>query len=105
MSMKRMRYGKAIKIIRTAREMSQKDLAAKCDLNASYVSLIEADERTPSAGALEKIARVLRVPFYLLTLLASGPEQLKGLPVREAQRVGTELLDLLVGATSRPSRG
>ncbi len=99
-----MKYGKAIKVVRSARGMPQKDLAKRAGLNPSYLSLVEGDARKPSSDALESLAKALDVPLYLLTLLASDREHLRGIPVKEAQRLGLQLLDILVGVREREFR-
>lgn len=90
-------FGRAIRVIRAARDLAQQDLAANCDLNVSYVSLIESGHRTPSLDTLSVIARELNVPLYLLVLLASEPKDLARIPEKEAQRIGLEVLGLIVG--------
>ncbi len=72
-----MKYGRAIKILRTAQGLSQGELAAKLTIGPSQLSLIEANKRQPSVGVLAEISAALGVPPHLLTLLASGPEELK----------------------------
>ena len=71
-----MKYGHAIKIVRTAHGLSQADLADHLSIGPSQLSLIEGEKRKPSLGVLEEIATALDVPAHLLMLLASGPEQM-----------------------------
>src|SRR5207245_10354938 len=92
-----MNYGKAIKVARAARELSQEELAKRARLDASYISVLESGDRVPSAAALEAIAKALRVPLYVLMLVASERKDLRGVPAREAQLLGRRLLDVLVG--------
>ena len=93
-----MDYGKAIRTARVARGLSQKDLATLAGVNPSYISLVEAGNRKPSAGSLEKLAEVLDVPLYLLMLLGSSESELRGLSQNEADRLGRQLLHMLVDA-------
>ena len=93
-----MNYGKAIKVARAARELSQEELAKRARLDASYISVLESGDRVPSAAALEAIAKALRVPLYVLMLVASERKDLRGVPAREAQLLGRRLLDVLVGS-------
>jgi transcriptional regulator with XRE-family HTH domain len=85
-------YGRAIRIARTVRGLSQKALAKLVSLDASSVSLLEAGKRSPSIEALERIAATTGMPLYLLILLASEREGLHGMPEEDAQRIGSNLL-------------
>lgn len=93
-----MNYGKAIKTIRAAKNLEQKELARLADLNPSYISLIEANRRAPSPAALEALANALRVPLYLLMLLASDKDDLHGISPAEATLLGRQLLDVVLQA-------
>ncbi len=91
-----MNYGKAIKIIRNARGLSQKELARLLKKDASVLSIIESGQRKPNTETLELISKALNVPFYLLILMASDPQELKGINSKDAQKLGAELLGLLL---------
>ena len=45
--------GNAIKLIRTARGLTQRALAEQLDVTANYLSLIESDKREPSLSFLK----------------------------------------------------
>ena len=81
--------------MRAARGISQKDLAQRAGSDRSYISLIEKGQRSPSTGKLEAIAKVLRVPMHLLSLLASDPDDLV-VDSATAAALSTQLLDLLI---------
>jgi len=95
-----MNYGKAIRTVRAAKNMEQKELARLAELNASYISLIESNRRAPSPAALEALARALQVPLYLLMLLGSEEHDLHGVSEKEAALLGKQLLDVVL----QPSR-
>ena len=99
-----MNYGKAIRTIRSAKNLEQKELARLAKLNASYVSLIESNRRSPSSTALEALAKALHVPLYLLMLLASDPEDLHGISERDAHQLGKQLLDVVLTTDARTRR-
>ena len=90
-----MDYGRAVRIARAARGISQKQLAARTSLNASYVSLVEAGRRNPSPRTMERLARALKVPVHLMALLGADPDDLAALSPDHAARVGSDLLDLI----------
>ncbi len=100
-----MNYAKAFRTIRAAKGITQKELADVLDVDASYVSRIEASDkkdaakntgRVPSTQILEKISNTFNVPFYLIALLASEEEDLKDLSKKQADELSTSLLKLLV---------
>lgn len=91
-----MNYGKAIKTIRAAKGISQKELGKKLNLDTSYLSRIENEQRTPSAELLENIAKQLDVPFYLFILLSSEKGNLKGTKTQAIEEIGKNLLNALL---------
>ena len=56
-----MNLGLAIKVRRTQLRMKQTQLAEKCDISISYISLIENNQRDPGYKMLHKIARHLDI--------------------------------------------
>ena len=89
-------YGKAIRIARAFRGLSQKQLAELIESDASYISLIESGSRVPRPRTLERIAKKLRVPFHLLMLFASERRDLRGLSPRQADLLARQLLEALL---------
>jgi transcriptional regulator with XRE-family HTH domain len=63
-----MTIGNAIKLIRTARGIRQRDLAGELRVSPNYLSMLEADRRLPSIGFLRKLASRLQVPAGLFLL-------------------------------------
>ena len=63
-----MTIGNAIKLIRTARRIRQRELALKLKVSPNYLSMLEADKREPSIATLRNIARELSVPAGLFLL-------------------------------------
>jgi transcriptional regulator with XRE-family HTH domain len=96
-----MDYGRAIRIVRAAKGLSQKELAELTGLNGTYISMIESGRRVPSTEALESIAKAMKVPFYLIALLGSDAEDLQGISREHASSLGQELLQLVVGNDKR----
>jgi transcriptional regulator with XRE-family HTH domain len=96
-----MNYSKAIKLIRASRGLTQKDLATNSKLDPSFISLVECGKRTPSMHVLEVLSKALNVPFYLLALLASEKEDLKGLDPDQANILGKQLLNIVIHAHTK----
>jgi len=55
-----------VKFYRKKAELSQQQLAEKCALATNYVSEIETGKKFPSVETIEKIAKNLDIPAYLL---------------------------------------
>jgi transcriptional regulator with XRE-family HTH domain len=67
-----MTLGNAIKLIRTARNVRQRDLAYSLNVSPNYLSMLEANRRVPSVAFLRRIASKLQVPAGLFLLWAEG---------------------------------
>jgi len=91
-----MNYGKAIKTIRAAKGISQKELSKELELNSSYLSRIEKGERIPSMELLEAIAKKLQIPLYLFILLSSQKKDIKGVDEKDIQKISKNLLQALL---------
>tara|TARA_B100000965_G_scaffold324155_1_gene286027 strand:+ start:2305 stop:2610 length:306 start_codon:yes stop_codon:yes gene_type:complete len=100
-----MHFGKAISVVRAARGLSQKELAQLVGRDPSYVSLIERGKRSPSLDLLSNLSKSLKVPFYLLALLASEGEEVSALPPEHRKELGGELLMLLLDAEAEFGTG
>jgi transcriptional regulator with XRE-family HTH domain len=91
-----MNIGKAIRVIRAARNLSQKQLAEESGLDSSYISLVEAGRRTPTSEAVQAIAKGLRIPKYLLLLLGSDKEDLSEISTEQADMLARQLLAIIL---------
>jgi transcriptional regulator with XRE-family HTH domain len=63
-----MELGKAVKLMRTASGLKQKEVASRIGVTSNYVSLVEGGKREPSVSFLRKLAEILRVPVGLFFL-------------------------------------
>ena len=90
-----MNYGRAVRLGRALRELSQRDLATRAGLTPGYISLIEKNLRSPSSSTQETLARSLGIPSYIMALFGASAEELRGVTPDRAQLVGIELLKLL----------
>lgn len=61
--------GKRIKLLREKRNIPQQDLAAKCNIEKSNFSRLEAGGTNPTIYTLYKIAENLDIPVSELTKL------------------------------------
>lgn len=94
-----MDYGRAVRVARSARNLSQKELAERLEVHPSLISHIEAGKRRPSTKTLEDIATTLQVPMYLLLLLGSEESDIRAIPAPDAAAIGQTLLKILVDVT------
>lgn len=65
--------GNAIKLIRTARGIKQRELASQLSVSPNYLSLVESDKREPSLAFLNRLAAKLRVPIAMLFVFQGQP--------------------------------
>jgi transcriptional regulator with XRE-family HTH domain len=61
-----MNLGLNLKTLRTAKSISQKELAKELGITPTYLSLIENGSKKPSLTLIEKFARVLEIPLALV---------------------------------------
>lgn len=90
-----MNYSIAIRMIRSARNISQKELALRTQLDPSYISLLEKGKRSPSMKNLEKIAEALEVPAHLMVLLSSDQAQLKKISEDNESYIARHIINIL----------
>jgi len=74
-----MNLGRAIKMCRNSRGLSQAELALKAQCSVSYLSLLENSQRDPALSVVEKISQGLNVPVGILFFLAADNSELSGL--------------------------
>ncbi len=91
-----MDYGKAIRVARATKGMTQKQLASLVDVNPSFISRIEAGQRSPSIETLEDLAQGLSIPLHLLILLGSESEDLKGISQTQGEQLAQHLLEMVL---------
>ena len=90
-----MNLGKAIKLCRTQKNMSQAELAALVDLSVSYISLLERNKRDPNISTVKGIANALNVPLSILMFLAAETNELVGINPELAEKLSYTALKLI----------
>lgn len=65
--------GKRIKQYRTAKGISQEELAHRADMHASHLGQIERAEKSPTVDSLEKIVNALDITFEELFSFENMP--------------------------------
>ena len=64
-----MEFGKTIRILRQAKEVSLSDLAGRAGVSIPYLSLLESGQRQPSLDVINRVAVALSIPAEVLLLL------------------------------------
>jgi transcriptional regulator with XRE-family HTH domain len=88
-----MNIGTNIKIVRTARGIKQADIAEQLNIAPNYISMIEANKRSPSLTMIKKIAKVLNVPTSVLVL---DDKEFENIQNENIKQITTSLKLLLV---------
>ena len=86
--------GTAIRKARALRGVSQEDLNRMTGL--SCTAFIETGRRVPSLRVLEMISKALRIPTYLLVLMATPRSELGHLDRVATETFTKHLLDLVL---------
>jgi len=94
-----MDYSRAVRTIRGAKKLSQSEFSKIIGIDQSLISRIESGKRKPSIKNLEAISEKLSIPLHLIVLLGSEPKDLKGISEEGAQKLGHNLLRILVSRT------
>jgi len=96
-----MSLGEKLKALRTAKKMSQKDLAERIGIAKSVISFYESGDHFPSYDVLIKIARIFNVTTdYLLDVERERTVNVSGLSEEDIAAVTT-----VIDALKRKSNG
>lgn len=96
-----MSLGERLKALRTAKKMSQKELAERIGIAKSVISFYESGDRFPSYDVLIKIARIFNVTTdYLLDVERERTVNVSGLSEEDIAAVTT-----VIDALKRKSNG
>ena len=90
-----MKIGKALKLCRSARDLSLEIVAERAGISTSYLSRLENDKREATLAMIGKVADALDVPVPVVVFLAAEPGELKGMDKKTEQRFAELALDLI----------
>lgn len=101
--------GRVIRRLRTERGLSQSALASQLGISASYMNLIEADQRAPTASLVFKLADTLAVDLALLSgqaerQLENGLREVFSDPLLGAEAVQPDQIAALTAAAPDAAR-
>ena len=97
-----MNVGHAIKFCRQQKKLSIPALAARAGLSASYISLLERNERDPPLSTMEKISRSLSVPLSVLMFIGTSQGELESIPAEITEKLAAATLKLLSAVPDDP---
>jgi transcriptional regulator with XRE-family HTH domain len=95
-----MNLGKAIKLCRTQKNLSQAELAERANISVSYLSLLERGKRDPNLSTVTQIAEALNVHISILMFLASERNKLSLLSPELAEKLSFTALQLIEEASN-----
>lgn len=90
-----MNIGKALKLCRSAKDLSLETVAERAGISVSHLSRIENQKREPTLPLIGKIAKALAVPTPVVIFMASDAEELTGLDETTEKRFEQLALDLI----------
>ncbi len=93
--MSRIDYGRAIRVARAARGMTQRELGVAAKTTSSYISFIETNSKRPSTDMIETLAKALNLPVWVLVMLGSSDEDLGPVVAPIALTILTQLVAAL----------
>lgn len=90
-----MKIGKALKLCRSAKDLSLETVAGRAGISVSHLSRIENQKREPTVPMASKIAVALGVPMPIVVYLAADAGELTGLDKRAEKQFADLALDLI----------
>lgn len=96
-----MTVGQAVKVMRTASGLKQKEVASRLRVTVNYLSLIENGKREPSISFLRALASVLGVPIGLFFLWDESDARSSKADFRQLRTMLTQLESMYLVASRR----
>ena len=87
--------GNAIKLCRTQKSWTQRELSKRTGITVPHLSMIENNLRDPSMAAMMALAKAFELPLNVLVFLASEPKDLTGLSDELKEKLSRAALTLL----------
>jgi len=95
-----MNIGRAIKLCRTQRGLSQTALAREAKCSTAYLSMLENNKRDPTISTLRDLAQSLGVPIAILFFLGAEGSDMDGLDNHLQGELARNALHMLNQASS-----
>ena len=95
-----MDIGRAVKLCRSQKRWTLRDLAKRTGIAVSHLSMIERNQRDASMSAMQALANAFGMPLNVLIFLASDPHELAGISNELKEKLSRAALELLRLATT-----
>lgn len=90
-----MNIGRAIKLGRKAKNLTQSDLAKRAKLSVSYICLLENGKRDPNISILEKLSKALQISVPILIFIGTEENDLPELSKKLTTKFKKLTLELI----------
>ena len=95
-----MDIGRAVKLCRSQKRWTLRELAKRTGIAVSHLSMIERNQRDASMSAMQALANAFGMPLNVLIFLASDPHELAGISNELKEKLSRAALELLRLATT-----
>lgn len=90
-----MDIGRAIKLCRSQKDWTLRELSKRTGIAVSHLSMIERNQRDASMTAVQTIASAFGMPLNVLVFLAADPDDLRGISNEIKEKLSRAALELL----------
>jgi transcriptional regulator with XRE-family HTH domain len=87
--------GRAIKLCRSQKGWTLRDLARRTGITVSHLSMIEHNQRDASMSAMQALSNAFGMPLNVLIFLAADPNELTGISNELKEKLSRAALELL----------
>ena len=87
--------GRAIKLCRSQKGWTLRELSRRSGIAVSYLSMIERNQRDASMSAMQGLANTFGMPLNVLIFLAADPNELTGISTELQEKLSRAALQLL----------
>lgn len=90
-----MDIGRAIKLCRSRKGWTLRDLNKRSGITVSHLSMIERNQRDASMAAMQSLANAFGMPLNVLVFLAADQKELAGISKELKEKLSHAALELL----------
>jgi transcriptional regulator with XRE-family HTH domain len=87
--------GRAIKLCRSQKGWTLRDLSKRTGMTTSHLSMIERNQRDASMTAMQTLANAFGMPLNVLIFLAADTKELTGISNELKEKLSRAALELL----------
>lgn len=87
--------GRAIKLCRSQKGWTLRDLSKRAGMTVSHLSMIERNQRDASMTAMQALATAFGMPLNVLIFLAADSQELAGISNELKEKLSRAALELL----------